>query len=100
MNELEKLLSEVLTKDPKHPVTLHIDREETESLSAEGPIMAAEEESTVTIPLSVYTELLASAVRYEILARSYHSSKYGVDSGVEKAVFGASHAEEAEKSDA
>ena len=99
MKELEKLLSELLTKDPKHPVTLRIDVEETEAEKfdlapgSEISIGTEEVEPTVTIPQAVYEELLASSVKYEILARSYHSTTYGVESGVERAVFGVSRAE-------
>ena len=104
MSNLEKLLSELLTKDQKHPVTLYIDVEETSEVENEDDACrgcdgcecgcgwgeAADAEDTVTIPMSTYTELLASSVKYEILARSYHASTYGIESGVERAVFGVS----------
>lgn len=88
MNELEKLLSAFLTKDPKHPVTLHIDVQESEDEefvveceNGEGQLNICEPDSTVTISRSRYDELIRTEMEREILFHAYQNmNSFNMDS--------------------
>lgn len=110
MSDLEMLLSLLLTKNPAKPVILHIDGDtpqaEVEKFKKAmkkapvtlppGQTVTLEEKpsDTVTIPMLTYQQLVTAATMYDILERSYHTSKYGIDSDIQRAVFAPSHYKE------
>lgn len=91
MSNLEMLLSLLLTQNPANPVILHID--------GDIPEKDAEKFMTTTLPSCNFRRLVEIATKYEVLKMSYHTNKYGIDSDVQKAVFGPSHYKE-DKDDA
>lgn len=122
MNDLELLLSLLLTKNPAKPVILHIDGDNPEDTKAKvekfredmkeklkasavtltpGQTVTLEERpsETVTIPVGDFRRLVTVAAKYDTLERSYHRSKYGIDGDTAKAVFGPSRYKE-DKDDA
>ena len=109
MNHLEKMISEFISKDKKHPVVVEISgplsdemvrrikktiRNEPLTPGAAVNLTGSVDAQTVTIPLAAYAELVRCKAQYDAIRDAYTKSPFMSDALL-SAVFGQKNGEPA-----